>query len=53
LAGPANLADGRLVLAIGFLMKLRKDLYVLIAFHFLVNMWMAGRARVSGGVHFQ
>jgi len=30
-----------LVLAFGLLMKLRKDLYVLIAFHFLVNMWMA------------
>jgi hypothetical protein len=30
-----------LVLAFGLLMKLRKDLYVLIAFHFLVNMWLA------------
>ena len=30
-----------LVLAFGLLMTLRKDLYVLIAFHFLVNMWMA------------
>jgi uncharacterized protein len=29
-----------LVLAIGLLMALRKDLYVLIAFHFLVNMWL-------------
>jgi hypothetical protein len=27
-----------LVLAFGLLMTLRKDLYVLIAFHFLVNM---------------
>jgi uncharacterized protein len=30
-----------LVLAFGLLMNLRKDLYVLIVFHFLVNMWMA------------
>lgn len=30
-----------LVLAFGLLMTLRKDLYVLIAFHFLVNMWMS------------
>jgi membrane protease YdiL (CAAX protease family) len=30
-----------LVLAFGLLMKLRKDIYVLIAFHFFVNMWMA------------
>jgi uncharacterized protein len=30
-----------LVLAFGLLMTLRKDLYVLIAFHFLVNTWMA------------
>ncbi len=30
-----------LVLAFGLLMTLRKDIYVLIAFHFLVNMWMA------------
>jgi len=30
-----------LVLAFGLLMTLRKDLYVLIGFHFLVNMWMA------------
>jgi hypothetical protein len=30
-----------LVLAFGLLMALRKDLYVLIAFHFLANMWMA------------
>ncbi len=30
-----------LVLAFGLLMALRKDLYVLVAFHFLVNMWMA------------
>jgi len=29
-----------LVLAFGLLMALRKDLYVLIAFHFLVNMWL-------------
>jgi hypothetical protein len=29
-----------LVLAFGLLMTLRKDLYLLIAFHFLVNMWM-------------
>jgi hypothetical protein len=32
-----------LVLAFGLLMTLRKDLYVLIAFHFLVNTWMAYR----------
>jgi len=30
-----------LVLAFGLLMALRKDLYVLIMFHFLANMWMA------------
>jgi membrane protease YdiL (CAAX protease family) len=30
-----------LVLAFGLLMALRKDIYVLIAFHFLANMWMA------------
>jgi hypothetical protein len=30
-----------LVLAFGLLMALRKDLYVLIAFHFLANMWLA------------
>jgi membrane protease YdiL (CAAX protease family) len=30
-----------LVLAFGLLMALRKDIYVLIAFHFLVNMWLA------------
>jgi len=30
-----------LVLAMGLLMQLRKDLYVLIAFHFFVNMWLA------------
>jgi membrane protease YdiL (CAAX protease family) len=30
-----------LALAFGLLMVLRKDLYVLIAFHFLANMWMA------------
>ena len=30
-----------LVLAFGLLMALRKDLYVLIVFHFLVNMWFA------------
>src|SRR5262249_26470805 len=29
-----------LVLAFGLLMALRKDLYVLIVFHFLVNMWL-------------
>lgn len=29
-----------LVLAFGLLMRLRKDLYVLIAFHFFVNMWL-------------
>jgi membrane protease YdiL (CAAX protease family) len=29
-----------LVLAFGLLMWLRKDLYVLIAFHFFVNMWL-------------
>lgn len=30
-----------LVLAFGLLMTLRKDLYVLIVLHFLVNMWFA------------
>jgi membrane protease YdiL (CAAX protease family) len=30
-----------LVLAFGLLMALRKDIYVLIVFHFLANMWMA------------
>jgi membrane protease YdiL (CAAX protease family) len=30
-----------LVLAFGLLMDLRKDVYVLIMFHFFVNMWMA------------
>jgi len=30
-----------LVLAFGLLMVFRKDIYVLIGFHFLVNMWMA------------
>jgi len=29
-----------LALAFGLLMTLRKDIYVLIAFHFLVNIWM-------------
>ncbi len=29
-----------LVLALGLLMRLRKDLYVLIAFHFFINMWL-------------
>lgn len=27
--------------AIGLLMQLRKDLYVLVAFHFFINMWLA------------
>jgi len=30
-----------LVLPFGLLMAVRKDIYVLIVFHFLVNMWMA------------
>jgi membrane protease YdiL (CAAX protease family) len=30
-----------LALPFGLLMALRKDLYVLIAFHFFANMWMA------------
>ena len=30
-----------LVLTMGLLMRLRKDLYVLIAFHFFINMWLA------------
>jgi membrane protease YdiL (CAAX protease family) len=30
-----------LVLAFGLLMELRKDLYVLVAFHFFVNMWLS------------
>jgi hypothetical protein len=29
-----------LVLAIGLLMRLRKDLYVLVAFHLFINMWL-------------
>jgi len=29
-----------LVLTIGLLMQLRKDLYVLVAFHFFINMWL-------------
>lgn len=29
-----------LVLAIGLLMQLRKDLYVLVAFHLFINMWL-------------
>jgi hypothetical protein len=30
-----------LALGFGLLMKLCKDLWVLVAFHFLVNMWLA------------
>jgi hypothetical protein len=30
-----------MMLAFGLLMNLRKDLYVLIAFHFFANMWLA------------
>src|SRR5262249_18482732 len=30
-----------LVLMFGLLMKLRKDLWVMVGFHFFVNMWMA------------
>ena len=30
-----------LVLTFGLLMKLRKDLWIMVAFHFFVNMWMA------------
>src|SRR5260370_21822829 len=29
-----------LVLAVGLLMQLRKDLYVLVAFHLFINMWL-------------
>jgi hypothetical protein len=29
-----------LVFTIGLLMQLRKDLYVLVAFHFFINMWL-------------
>lgn len=29
-----------LVLTIGLFMQLRKDLYVLVAFHFFINMWL-------------
>ena len=25
----------------GLLMQIRKDLYVLVAFHFFINMWLA------------
>jgi len=28
-------------LTFGLLMKLRKDLWVMVGFHFFVNMWMA------------
>jgi membrane protease YdiL (CAAX protease family) len=30
-----------LILTFGLLMKLRKDLWVMVGFHFFVNMWMA------------
>ncbi|HET9804492.1 MAG TPA: CPBP family glutamic-type intramembrane protease [Candidatus Acidoferrum sp.] len=30
-----------LILMIGLLMTLRKDLWVLVGFHFFMNMWMA------------
>jgi membrane protease YdiL (CAAX protease family) len=41
-----------LVLAFGLLMWLRKDLYVLIAFHLFVNMWLAfGAYRLEQLVH--
>jgi uncharacterized protein len=30
-----------MMLAFGLLMNLRKDFYVLIAFHFFANMWLA------------
>jgi hypothetical protein len=30
-----------LILLFGPLMKLRKDLWVMVGFHFFVNMWMA------------
>jgi len=28
------------VFAVGLLMRMRKDLYVLIAFHLFLNMWL-------------
>jgi len=41
-----------LVLAFGLLMWLRKDFYVLIAFHLFVNMWLAfGAYRLEQLVH--
>jgi hypothetical protein len=41
-----------LVLALGLLMRLRKDLYLLIAFHFFVNMWLGfGEDRLAHLLH--
>lgn len=42
-----------LVLALGLLMRLRKDLYLLIAFHFFINMWLGfGEDRLEHLLHF-
>jgi hypothetical protein len=35
------MADGGFGVGVWTAMNLQKDLYVLIVFHFLVNMWMA------------
>jgi membrane protease YdiL (CAAX protease family) len=41
-----------LVLALGLLMRLRKDLYLLIAFHFFINMWLGfGEDRLAHLLH--
>jgi len=41
-----------LVLAFGLLMRLRKDLYLLIAFHLFVNMWLGfGEDRLEHLLH--
>lgn len=42
-----------LVFAIGLLMQLRKDLYVLVAFHLFINMWLTyGAYPLARFVHF-
>lgn len=42
-----------LVLSIGLLMQLRKDLYVMVAFHLFINMWLTyGAYPLARLVHF-
>jgi len=42
-----------MVLSIGLLMQLRKNLYVLIAFHFFINMWLTfGAYPLAKLLHF-